>query len=243
MTIEMRIKMANEAIAKAGISKEVETKAATKAKAKAGANKQAEQQAEAQAEQKAIEELKQELAYGKYKAIENFFDNLEGATRLYWHCLKKWNNYGDSINPQQADKEDLTSEIYTAILNYEQQEDDELIEDENLVKYWGITSWNQYRKARNAFTRLLRKNKQQAFTPEFDQDFGQQGTHNPIEEAEAEIFFKAVLTEKIYMTVDLTDRGYTQIEIAQVMGISKMTVRRNQAKAREILAAVYGYEV
>ena len=238
-------------IIKARLQKaQAEEKNATNAKIKATAKTV---QIQAQEEQAELQEVTQELTESGFVKIKDFFADYEGSKRLMRKCLKRWNRYGRYITLQPTDQEEATSRIYTALLELEPPNAEDITLQSELIDYFGITTLRQYRKAYTTFQNQMRENAQTTNRPQYSQEYGLDGTHevsekqaerNELDEVELEMTLKVIFEDKPELLTQLTLRlqGYELTEIANETGTPIATVKHRQGQIKRRLTIAYAIE-
>lgn len=186
------------------------------------------------------EEVAEETAQGfNFEPIADFKADLKGAERLFWKGVKLINRYAN-ITVNQWDRQDAISAIYIAVMTQEQAETDIPLSPIS-QQYFGISTREQFRAGYNALQKIVYQNRQQATKREYNQEYGQSGTHtkSEIEEVELDLTLQSILTEQYQTFLEYKLQGYSIEEMAEITGIARGTVKWYQSEIRKILAEAF----
>lgn len=174
-----------------------------------------------------------------FEPITNFRADLKGAERLFWKGVKLINRYAN-ITVNQWDRQDAISAIYIAVMTQEESDTDTPLNPIS-QQYFGIATREQFRAGYNALQKLVYQNRQQASKHEYNQEYGQSGTHakNELEEIELDLTLQSILTEQYQTFLEYKLQGYSIEEMAEITGIAAGTVKWYQSEIRKLLAEAF----
>lgn len=189
-----------------------------------------------------IEETTQEEQSFNFTPIDNFKADLTGAERLMWKGVKLINRYAN-IHLNQWDKEDAISAVYVAVVSYEPTGEETPLA-EVAKAYFGIDTREQFRAGYNALQRVIYGNRSQAMKTEYNQEYGLNGVvaRDETQEIELDLLVKAVLSEKLNRYLDYYLQGYSQKEIAEIMGVSQNIPTKYLKQCKAILGEALSYK-
>lgn len=176
-----------------------------------------------------------------FEPVTNFASSREGATRLFYKGMKLINRYAN-IHLNAEDTQDGISTIYLAVLEYTPQGDETPL-NELSQAYFGIKSREQFRAGYNALQKMIYANRTTA-QPGYSQEYGLDGTAAKDEHAEIELdlLLQSILSEKLALYLENYLQGYSQKEIAEIMGVSQNIPTKYLKQCREIIGKALNYK-